>query len=258
MAKVILDAGHGGFDNGATFNGRREKDDALRLALAIGEILERNGIDVAFTRVTDVYDSPVQKARIANEEGGDVLVSLHRNSSPQPNTYSGVQTLLYDEGGIKQDMAEQINAELARVGYPNLGLSIRPNLAILRRSEMPALLVEAGFINTDADNQLFDNQFDATAEAIATGIINTLDEWYGEDGYMPPGTYSVQTGLFRNRQNAENMARSIRLQGYPAMIIPSGEYFAVRVGDYPTLEAAAWAEQMLKRLGYDTLLMQNR
>lgn len=258
MAKVILDAGHGGFDRGATFNGRRESEDTLRLALAVGEILQRNGFDVAFTRTTDEYDSPVAKAQIANEEGGDILVSLHRNSSPLPNTYSGVQTLLYDEGGIKQDMAENINAELEKVGFPNLGISIRPNLAILRRTEMPALLVEVGFINTDADNYLFDTRFNEIAEAIAAGIMNTLDEWYGDDGYMPPGTYSVQTGLFRNRQNAENMVRSIRLQGYPAMIVPSGEFFAVRVGDYPTLEYAAWAEQRLKELGYDTLLMQNK
>ena len=116
MPKVILDAGHGGFDNGAVFQGRKEKDDNLNLALAVGEILGRSGVDVAYTRTTDVYNSPVEKARIANEEGGDVLVSLHRNSSPIPNTYSGVQTLLYDEGGMKQDMAEEINEELAEVG----------------------------------------------------------------------------------------------------------------------------------------------
>ena len=258
MAKVILDAGHGGYDNGAVYEGRREKDDTLNLVLAIGEALERSGVEVAYTRVTDVYDSPVAKAQIANAEGGDVLVSIHRNSSPNPNTYSGVQTLLYDEGGIKQDMAEQINQELEKTGHPNPGLSIRPNLAILRRSEMPALLVEVGFINTDADNQRLDAQFAETADAIASGIVNTLDEWYGNDGYMPPGTYSVQTGLFRNRQNAENMAGALQMQGYPAMIIPSGEYYAVRVGDYPTREYAAWVEQALRRLGYDTLLMQNK
>ncbi|MBO5197217.1 MAG: N-acetylmuramoyl-L-alanine amidase [Lachnospiraceae bacterium] len=258
MPKVILDAGHGGFDNGAVFQGRKEKDDNLNLALAVGEILGRSGVDVAYTRTTDVYNSPVEKARIANEEGGDVLVSLHRNSSPIPNTYSGVQTLLYDEGGMKQDMAEEINEELAEVGYPNLGISIRPNLAILRRTEMPALLVEAGFINSDADNRLFDEKFNETANAIAEGIMDTLEDWDGDDGYFPPGTYSVQTGLFRNRQNAVNMVNALKMQGFPASIVQSGEYQAVRVGDYPTLEYAGWAEQALRSMGYDTLLMKNQ
>ena len=51
MAKVIIDAGHGGSEPGAIFAGRKEKDDNLRLALAVGQILENNGVDVAFTRV---------------------------------------------------------------------------------------------------------------------------------------------------------------------------------------------------------------
>ncbi len=76
--KVVIDAGHGGdYDPGAVFEGRREKDDNLRLALAVGDILERNGVDVFYTRVTDVYDSPLEKARMANRSGADLFVSLH-------------------------------------------------------------------------------------------------------------------------------------------------------------------------------------
>ena len=52
--KVIVDAGHGGADLGATYQGRQEKDDNLRLALAVGEILSQNGVDVEYTRTTDV------------------------------------------------------------------------------------------------------------------------------------------------------------------------------------------------------------
>ena len=56
MALVVLDAGHGGANPGATYNGRREKDDALALALAVGDILEANGVNVYYTRTTDVYE----------------------------------------------------------------------------------------------------------------------------------------------------------------------------------------------------------
>jgi N-acetylmuramoyl-L-alanine amidase len=65
--RVVIDAGHGGeYDPGAVFEGRQEKDDNLRLALAVGDILENNGVEVIFTRVTDVYDTPYEKADMAN------------------------------------------------------------------------------------------------------------------------------------------------------------------------------------------------
>ena len=58
MATVMLDAGHGGYDNGASYDGRLEKEDALNLVLAVGSILEDAGVDVLYTRTTDVYQSP--------------------------------------------------------------------------------------------------------------------------------------------------------------------------------------------------------
>ena len=61
---VMVDAGHGGRDPGAVFNGRQEKDDTLRLALAVGEILQDNGIDVSYTRTTDVYETPYELSLI--------------------------------------------------------------------------------------------------------------------------------------------------------------------------------------------------
>lgn len=61
--KIMIDAGHGGRDPGAVYNGRQEKDDVLELALAVGQILEDAGLDVEYTRTTDVYESPSEKAR---------------------------------------------------------------------------------------------------------------------------------------------------------------------------------------------------
>lgn len=258
MPKIIIDAGHGGYDNGATYNGRKEKDDNLALALAVGEILADSGIDVGYTRVEDVYQSPVDKARNANQQAGDYLVSIHRNSSPVPNTYSGVQSLIYTEGSVMAQMAENINQEMEQVGYPNLGTDLRRNLAILRRSSMPAILVEAGFINTDADNALFDQRFTETAQAIADGIIGTLlqtGELEFEPGDDEIKIYRVQTGLFRKRVNAETMAAQLRNMGYSVTIELSGDLYAVKVGEYTSLEEAAQAEQGLRRMGYDTLIV---
>ena len=239
MPKIIIDAGHGGYDNGATYNGRREKDDNLALALALGEILTDSGIEVGYTRVDDVYQSPVEKARSANRQDGDYLVSIHRNSSPMSNTYSGVQSLIFNEGGVMAQMAENINQEMSQVGYQNLGTELRRNLAVLRRSDMPAILVEAGFINTDVDNTLFDSRFTETAQAIADGIIGTLiqvGELEVKEAEDEAEIYRVQTGLFRNQANADAMAAQIRTMGFPVAIEMVNGLYAVKVGEYDDLE----------------------
>ena len=177
MSLIVLDAGHGGANPGATYNGRKESEDALALTLAVGSILEENGVDVYYTRTTDIYESPYQKAQEGNEVGGDYFVSIHRNSSPYPNQYSGVESLVFNEWLPAGTIATNINRQLEEIGYKNLGVNARPNLVVLRRTDIPAVLVEVGFINNDQDNALLDAQFDATARAIADGIAGTLWTW---------------------------------------------------------------------------------
>ena len=258
--RIAIDAGHGGYDNGATYQGRREKEDNLDIALAVGEILEKNGVEVVYTRVTDVYDSPVRKAQIANEAGADFFVSIHRNSSPNPNTYSGVETLVYDEAGVKAEMAENINAELAKIGFNDLGVNLRKDLAVLRRTQMPALLVEVGFINTDVDNALLDARFEETAQAIADGILQTLGMGNGQiNGNASEGmpVYRVQIGLFRNRINADNMASRLQALGIPVSVETRGNLYAVIAGEGENLEEAISLEQELQQLGFDTLIVSS-
>ena len=211
----MLDAGHGGTDPGAVYNGRREKDDTLRLVLAIGQILQNRGVDVEYTRTTDIYETPFQKAMEANEAGVDYFVSIHRNSFEQDNIVSGVESLVYDLSGIKYRMAENINANLETVGFVNLGVKARPNLVVLKRTKMPAVLVEVGFLNSNTDNQLFDENFDDIALAIADGILETLEEVARESAVNQTETgqemlssesgESRQNGAyFENSENKQN------------------------------------------------------
>ena len=125
---IMLDAGHGGRDPGAVYKVRKEKDDTLRLTLAVGEILEAHGLDVQYTRTTDVYESPYQKAMEANNAGVDFFVSIHRNSFPSDNAVSGVESLVYDKSGIKLKMAENINEQLENIGFVNLGVKDRKSV----------------------------------------------------------------------------------------------------------------------------------
>ena len=174
--RIILDAGHGGRDGGAAYENRVEKDDNLAMTLEVGRILEEMGFDVVYTRQEDIYQAPFRKATIANEEGGDLFVSIHRNSSATPNQYQGVETLVYSEGGFPEEVAEDINEELEEIGYINLGVEERPGLIVLNSTQMPAVLVEVGFINSDADNELFSNKFEETARAIAEGIADAFED----------------------------------------------------------------------------------
>ncbi len=271
--KIMIDAGHGGYDNGASYEGRREKDDTLRLALAVGSILEGQGYDVEYTRTDDVYNSPVEKARIGNDSGADFFVSIHRNSSPSPNQYNGVQTLIYDNSGIKAEMAENINKNLEQVGYRNINVQERPNLAVLRRTKMPAVLVEAGFINSDIDNNLFDTKFNETAKAIADGIDETIrlagiasgniaeDEknvavFAGEKEEADNAGYQILIGIFRSYVSARYSMSNLANEGYFTTIYEDEGLYQVRVGDYNNVEEALIAQRELRDKGYETLIVR--
>lgn len=148
----------------------------MALTLLVGDILAQNGVRVLYTRWDDRDISPYQRAQAANASGADYFVSIHRNSSPVPNTYAGVESLVYNQWGRAAEMADNINHNLEAVGYRNLGVNERPNLIVLNSTQMPAVLVEAGFINTDSDNRLLDATFYETAQAIADGILETLNQ----------------------------------------------------------------------------------
>lgn len=196
--RIALDAGHGGSDPGAVYKGRQEKDDTLDLTLAVGDILKKNGIDVYYTRTTDEYETPFKKATDANNSGADLFVSIHRNSSENPNQYSGVETLVYSDTGLKAEVARNINNQLEDAGFKNLGVDERKNLVVLKRTKMPAVLVEAGFINNDKDNYLFDEEFDSIAQAIADGILESIPSG------RPGNTTSNKSNRTDNNNNSSN------------------------------------------------------
>lgn len=248
LMKVVIDAGHGGFDNGARFEGRKEKDDALALALAVGDILKKNGVDVVFTRTEDVYQTPYEKAMIANDAGADFFISLHRNAMPIPGSGSGVETLVYEDSGTRHTLAENINSELEKLGFINHGVNTRPNIVVLRRTEMPAALVEAGFIDNPADNALFDEKFNEIAQGIANGILESIAA--PEEEML----YRVNVGVFENKTYATNLTNRLISQGFPAYTNYNNGYYFVQVGAYQNLNNAIAMEQQLRNAGYSTYI----
>ena len=281
--KVALDAGHGGNDAGAQYKGRAEKDDVLELARAVGNILTQNGIDVFYTRENDEYETPFKKATDANNSDADFFISLHLNSSEYPNQYNGIQTLVYNDDGIRADLARNINKRLENIGFTNIGVEERKNLVVLRRTNMPAVLVEVGFINTDADNALFDNQFDEIANGIAQGILDTINsetstisntvmsttemqivptttpEYIPSDNSeeFPEQLYRVQSGAYKNKENADRLLNSLLIEGFPAFMVQEDGYYKVQVGAFNYLANAIKMEQRLRRFRYNTFIVYN-
>ncbi len=260
MAKqnsVIIDPGHGGSDPGAVYGNRREKDDTLALAYDIGNALEQRGIRVEYTRIGDIYNSPYEKAEIGNRSAADLFLSIHRNAMPVPGTGSGTMSLIFGRGGDAETFARNINKELAKTGWKDLGISERPNLVVLRDTALPAVLVEVGFIDNENDNDFFDANMRQTADAIADGIVRTFAEQEKQTSDVEePGFYMVQTGIDRVRTNAEREMERLKAQGFPAFMTFKDGFYYVRAGAFRNMENAVRQEQELRKLGYPTLLVK--
>lgn len=176
--QVVIDAGHGGDDVGAKYNGRYEKDDNLTVALLVEEKLKAKGIDVVLTRDDDTFISLEKRCKIANRKQAEFFVSLHRNSA---DGAKGVEIWVSsDSPEADVALAESILQNLDGAGISqNRGVKSGyargdGNYYVNSHTDMPSCLVELGFINSEEDNELFDQNLDAYAEAIANAIADKL------------------------------------------------------------------------------------
>lgn len=260
---IIIDPGHGGFDPGAVYENRKEKDDNLRLALAVGQELQNAGYQIIYTRTDDRYDSPYDKAQIANSAGGDLFLSFHRNFAETPDLYQGVQALVYDKNPLALRVAKNVNEELESIGFKNLGIESRKELVVLRRTSMPAVLLEVSFINSVEDNRLFDEKFDAIANAIATGVEHALPLTSSKEtsasSMQPDDTIdSMRTSQSSDADPLASMRRC--LTNHPCDLDPLPKpddaprfLYYVQVGLFRYPENAVYLMQQLNAQGYSTV-----
>ncbi len=171
---IAVDAGHGGWDNGASWQGRVEKDDNLRLALEVQKQLKAQGVDVLMTRDSDVFVELRDRANMANQADADLFISLHRNSYTEqtPDT-NGVENWIYLTApeNTAGKAAELVLNEVVNVGVQNNRGVRRGNYYVVRKTQMPAMLLEMGYIINEEDNRLFDENLVEYAQAIARGAF---------------------------------------------------------------------------------------
>lgn len=247
---IMLDAGHGGRDPGAVYNGRQEKDDVLKLVLAIGEILQNSGIDVEYTRTTDIYETPFQKATEANEVG--FINSDSDNTLFDKNFYD-----------IAQAIADGILDTLEEKGL------WKPEGA--RNSSTAS---ESGRTSSDADTSASVSPADVSAKSDVGTLTNSGSvpdsPCTSDSAHMNPSdkntdsefpnsspsvTYSVQVGAFRNPAYARRLLNELTEMDFPARIDDSSQYDRVLVGQFDVLNDAAMMERRLKQSGYPTVIV---
>lgn len=179
---VVVDAGHGGTDNGVSVDGTTEKDLNLLMLKAIKDANTNDKIKLIFTRETDVFQSPIEKANFVNEQKADLFISLHTNWDTKKNSkVNGIEIYIpnnADRKNIEQCklFAASINESLQQ-SFASNGVKTRAaGIWILKATECPAALIECGFISNSNDLALLKdaNQRTKMAELILAGVGNYL------------------------------------------------------------------------------------
>ncbi len=178
--RVCLDAGHGGEEVGAVLGKRYEKDDTLKITKLVEKKLKKKNIKVIMTRKKDKEVSLQERCIIANKKKADIFVSIHRNSATVGNGVEIWCKSAKEEKDTK--LADNILAGLTQTKIQqNRGIKYgtidgeSSDYYVLKNTNMPSCLIELGFISNEKDNQLLDDNLDEYAEAIAEGIVKTIE-----------------------------------------------------------------------------------
>ncbi|MEI1377036.1 N-acetylmuramoyl-L-alanine amidase [Nostoc sp. UHCC 0926] len=173
---VIIDPGHGGKDSGALgIGGAREKDVILPIGKRLAEILQQNGVQVIMTRDSDYFVTLPGRVLLAERANADVFVSIHANSAgaSRPDV-NGLEVYYYDSGlGLARIVRSSILQSIGTI--KDRGVR-RARFYVLRKSSMPSILVETGYMTGREDmarlrTSAYQNKM---AEAIARGVLQYL------------------------------------------------------------------------------------
>lgn len=218
--KVFLGVGHGGSDPGAVANGVKEKELNLSIALACREMLEWYGVTVGMSRTKDENDPIGEEVKECNAFAPDLAVDIHNNAGGG----DGGEVFYHHGGGKGRVLAENILAEIVKLGQNSRGIKTRTNssgkdyYAFIRNTSCPAVIVECAFVDNATDLKILatEEKRKEMGVAIAKGILKTLGvEIQPDRGTM----YKVQVGAYLVKSNAEDMQRKIKSLGFNAFIV---------------------------------------
>lgn len=176
--KIVIDAGHGGKDAGATsiVTKVHEKELALKTSLNLKDKLLDLGYEVLMTREEDIYPTLKDRAKLANDADADLFISIHYNTAPRSEV-NGIETYVYMSNDNK-NIGEKIHTSLInKTGAFNRGLKNGNKLIVLNSTNVPAVLLELGFLtNTEEANKVLDEFYQ---EDLVNAIIEGINSYFG-------------------------------------------------------------------------------
>ena len=218
--KVFIGVGHGGSDPGAVANNTKEKNLNLSIALACRDELERHGVSVKMSRTKDENDPLSEEIKECNAFSPDLAVDIHNNAGGG----DGAEAFHHYGGGKSKTLADNILAEIVKVGQNSRGAKIRKNsngkdyYGFIREISCPSVIVECAFVDNASDLEILatEGKRKTMGVAIAKGILKTLGvELQSEKASL----YRVQVGAYLIKANAEAMQKKIKAVGFDAFIV---------------------------------------
>lgn len=176
---IVIDAGHGDEDPGSSISNVDEKDLNLQIALKLKSALEEEGYEVMMTRSDDTYLTLTERAEFANEVEADLFISIHQNSYIDDSTVSGIEVYYNESTKTESDevLAQFIQTELVETtGARDRGIRTYDELVVTRKTEMPACLVELGYMTNKSELSLL--QSDAYQYKLVTGMVNGINQFF--------------------------------------------------------------------------------
>lgn len=188
--KWYLDFGHGGKDSGALgTNKTKESDTVLKIGMLIKSNLEQAFEKVTTTREDDKYYSLDYRSSKANKENCDYFISIHMNSATNKNA-KGVEVWVYDEKSKLYALSKDICSNLSKtINTPNRGVKISKSFSVLRKTKMPALLIEIDFISNSSVETLLksDKYIKDISDSISKSLLSFINKSIVDDGAFSNG-----------------------------------------------------------------------
>ena len=219
MKRLVIDLGHGGHDPGAIGpNKTHEADVVLAIGKELNELLKGYDLEVKFTRLSDVYLSLSERAKIANDFKADYFLSIHINSATD-SSVRGIEVWQYSNKNDKLNkFSKDLCEDVAKIfNVRNRGVKLSQKLSVLKNTNMPAALIEVDFIsNVNAEKDL---KVSSNIKAVASVIKDNLLDLFELDPVTNDVLYKVCIGAYKDKSNAINQVKLAKEKGFNEVYI---------------------------------------
>ena len=260
--RIWIDAGHGGNAPGAVYKDVQEKEIVLDVSMRLGSLLSTD-FNVIYSRSEDSSLSIDERWKAANLANMDYFISIHANAGGG----TGVETFYYKDNTERSRRSEvfarTLNDSYAEImGLRNRG--VKPDtqtavgsIGVLRKTNMPAILVELAFIDSPPQNpdvNILQNKRAEMAQALAKGIYKYLGMEPSLPASQAESLIRVQLGAFKQRANADALQLRLRELGYDTFIKEDSALYRVQLGAFRERANAEALAAKLKAQGFETYI----